>query len=437
MRKEHELLSVSHKLIEMAREYGEAQVNAASSRVGKVKLEKNDYQIGSTGDSTSIALTIYRDKRKGSATTNDLSDAGLADMVEKAATIASAGIHDEKLAFSRPGDIVRLPLSDSKVADITPSGLFAMAETIFTPLLKDREISVDGASLVAQCNANCIVNTNGVSVSKETTRLSATVMGMGIRDGETTSFDYSNSRQRQVDGFIGAAATMINELTENLKSTFNPRKCQPYKGLIILSPEVAMDILLGLAGHHAHGNALKDNVSKWKDKLGQQVASPLLSVWGDPHNLEYLGASGFDSAGTPTGKRTLIDKGILQFYMESVDSASRRGTEPTGHENGLRVLMTDGGKGGIMELAKKAGTPVLYVHRFSGNLNYAVGDFSGVAKNSHMIVDGEKIPVSETMISGNAFDLLNSIVGFGESKNCHNEFRTGPIMVDGVTISVG
>jgi PmbA protein len=123
--------------------------------------------------------------------------------------------------------------------------------------------------------------------------------------------------------------------------------------------------------------------------------------------------------------------------MESVDSASRRGTKPNGNENGFNVLMMDGGEGGIMELAKKAGVPILCVRRFSGNNNPVLGDFSGVAKNSHLIVDGEMIPVTETMIAGNAFDLMNNIVAIGESKNFHNQFRCGPVLVDGVSVSVG
>ena len=48
--------------------------------------------------------------------------------------------------------------------------------------------------------------------------------------------------------------------------------------------------------------------------------------------------------------------------------------------------------------------------RFSGGSPSDNGDFSGVAKNSYYIENGEiKYPITETMISGNIFQMLHEI----------------------------
>jgi PmbA protein len=61
----------------------------------------------------------------------------------------------------------------------------------------------------------------------------------------------------------------------------------------------------------------------------------------------------------------------------------------------------------------------LIVGRFSGGEPGTGGDFSGVAKNSFLVRDGAIIKaVSETMISGNLADLLNSVKAISSETAC-------------------
>ncbi len=439
MRTPHELLQASQNLMDIVKQHNvnSAQATAISRRRRKISLKKNDYQIGSSSDYSEIELVVHDDFRLGSAMTNDLSSDGLRDVAESAQALASTAPRDDKLALSQPGDVVNLPLASPDIAAIGPDDLLNLASEAFEPVFADEEITVDSGSIDLNHVSLCIVNTNDVSVSTEITYLSSMLMGMGVRDGQVTSFDYDWIGSRSLDKFPSETRRMMDELVTNLKSTFNPRKGESYKGMIILRPEVVNQMLMQVVEFHSHGNALKDNASRWADMTGKSVASPLFTVRDDPHNLEYIQATGFDSAGTPTGVCTLIDRGVLQFFMESVDSASRRGTTATGHENGLIVTRLTGGSGGIADLVKKAGRPVLSMRRFAGNLNSVTGDFSGVAKNSHMLNNGEAIPLVETMVAGNVFDLLNNIVAVGEAR-CHRGLiETGPYLVDGVTVSVG
>ena len=61
------------------------------------------------------------------------------------------------------------------------------------------------------------------------------------------------------------------------------------------------------------------------------------------------------------------------------------------------------------ELIKNIKKGIL-LERFSGGRPSADGEFSGVAKNSYYIENGEiKYPISETMISGNIQEMFNNI----------------------------
>jgi PmbA protein len=439
MRTTDELIAISQRLIELTGKRGvkSAQVSATARRKQQISLDKNDYQIGVSSDNSRIQLVVHNDCRLGSAVTNDLSARGLEDAVEAAIALSATSPRDEKLAFSRPGKVAEIHLKDDAITAIDPAALAKLAQNIFDPILADREIRVDGGALDANQVALCIVNTNGVCVHEEAAFLTANMNGFGVRGDQITSFDGDWIGTRKLDDYLDKAHAMLSELTAAIKSTFNPRKGESYKGMILIRPEAVSRMLLSVVGFHSHGDALKDNASKWADKLGQAVASPLFTLRDDPHNAEYIQAGSFDSEGTPTKPATLIDRGVLQFFMESVDSASRRGAEPTGNEDGLTVSRIAGGEGGVADLAHQAGRPVLAMRRFSGNLNTITGDFSGVAKNSHLLNNGESMPLMETMIAGNVFDLLNNIVAIGKSANYRGIMETGPILVDGVSVSVG
>jgi PmbA protein len=66
----------------------------------------------------------------------------------------------------------------------------------------------------------------------------------------------------------------------------------------------------------------------------------------------------------------------------------------------------------------------LLVQRFSGSVDPASGDFSGVAKSARWVENGVEVrPVRETLIAGNAFELIERILALSS----HNE----PLMGSG------
>ncbi len=56
----------------------------------------------------------------------------------------------------------------------------------------------------------------------------------------------------------------------------------------------------------------------------------------------------------------------------------------------------------------------LVIKRFSGNSDMTSGHFSGVAKNSWWVENGNRShPVTEVMIAGNLFDVVKKIIAVG------------------------
>jgi PmbA protein len=78
----------------------------------------------------------------------------------------------------------------------------------------------------------------------------------------------------------------------------------------------------------------------------------------------------------------------------------------------------------------------LIVGRFSGGEPGTGGDFSGVAKNSYLVENGNiKGAVNETMISGNLAELLNNVEAISSEVVCDGMSVLPWIAFKGVTIS--
>jgi PmbA protein len=78
----------------------------------------------------------------------------------------------------------------------------------------------------------------------------------------------------------------------------------------------------------------------------------------------------------------------------------------------------------------------LLLCRFSGGSPSDNGDFSGVAKNSYYIEDGEiKFPISETMVTGNLVEMMMNIKEISKERVNPGYHLYPWIKFDGLTVS--
>ena len=98
-------------------------------------------------------------------------------------------------------------------------------------------------------------------------------------------------------------------------------------------------------------------------------------------------------------------------------------------------LVMEPGKDTLAEMISEVKRGLLVV-RFSGGNPSMNGDFSGVAKNSYYIEDGEiKYPVNETMIAGNLLKLFNNVNGISDQTLNTGNYKMPWLSCAGVTIS--
>ncbi len=99
---------------------------------------------------------------------------------------------------------------------------------------------------------------------------------------------------------------------------------------VILDPS-----LVGLLAHEAIGHTVEaDFVSAGaitKDKIGQRVASELVTLFDSGQEGLAAGTLLVDDEGVITKKVIIIENGILKSYLHNRQSAAKYGVEPTGN----------------------------------------------------------------------------------------------------------
>jgi PmbA protein len=188
---------------------------------------------------------------------------------------------------------------------------------------------------------------------------------------------------------------------------------------VVFTPSGLIALLLSL-GLAVDGKNVYLGASPLRDKLGQQIASPSLTVVDDPF-IEYgPNTSAFDDEGVPRKVTHLIEKGVLCNFIYDLDTAGRAGAGPTGHGSNRRLtnLVINPGDTPYREMLGGIQKGLL-VHDFLGlgQGNSINGEFSVNVFLGYKIENGQLVGrVKDVMLAGNAFDALKNITAISKER---------------------
>ena len=122
----------------------------------------------------------------------------------------------------------------------------------------------------------------------------------------------------------------LRQALVNLKAKPAPAGDMP----VILGPGWCGVLLHEAVGHGLEGDFNRKGTSTFAGRMGKQVASKGVTVVDDGTLPGLRGSLSVDDEGTPSGRLTLIEDGILTGYMQDRLNARLMGVAATG--NGRR-----------------------------------------------------------------------------------------------------
>jgi TldD protein len=215
---------------------------------------------------------------------------------------------------------------------------------------------------------------------------------------------------------------------------------------VVLGPGWPGILLHEAIGHGLEGDFNRKGVSAFAGRLGQKVASELVTVVDDGTIPNRRGSLNVDDEGTPTGRTVLIERGVLRGYMQDRLNARLMKMTPTG--NGRRESfahppmprMTNtfmlAGQEDPGDIIRSVSSGLYAVTFGGGQVDITSGKFVFSASEAYLIEDGRiTAPVKGATLIGNGPDALTRVSRVGHDLALDE--GVGTCGKDGQSVPVG
>jgi Predicted Zn-dependent proteases and their inactivated homologs len=402
---------------------------SVTARLGEVETLEYQRDRG-------MGVTIYRGKRKGSASTADLSERAIRDTVAKAYSIAGFTAEDDCAGLPDPDTIAKDPpdLDLCHPWSIEPDQARDLAVACEAAALAfDKRIgNSEGATLSTHHGLRVFGNTLGFLGGYATSLHSLSCVVVAQENGEMQrDYWYSSVRDwRELeDGErVGRLAA------ERALRRLNARKLATLTAPVLFVPELAR----GLFGHFLgaiRGGSQYRRASFLLGAAGQQIFPAWLQISERPHIRKGLASAPFDSEGVATRDRELVDRGVLTGYVLSTYSARKLGLKTTGNAGGVHNLIVAPGNEGFDALVRKMNRGLIVTELMGQGVNGVTGDYSRGAAGFWVENGAIAYPVHEITIAGNLKDMYRDIVAVGNDVDTRGGIRTGSVLIERMTIA--
>jgi len=406
-----------------------AQVENVQSERFELDADTRRVNLLRTTIDEDTTITVFLDGKKGTGSVNGRDEAAVTNALTNAMESALAGIGDEA------NQIAHAPSLEAGWYGEAQGDREAMFDALSAhlELVKQRygDILTRHAIYAFDDRHRAFANSNGIGQEERRASYSFGTMFAAKRGGHSTSFNYGGAASYTPFGELIQVGAVQRLIEETLRS-FNPQPVpEKFVGDVIVTPE-CLSSLMDTIASAVGGYALMAETTPFKNSRGERIASDCFSLFNRPRYQEFPHGADFDAFGVPTSDTNIIENGVLQDFLVDFYISKKLGLPQTGGRNNFVVPAGDTPFESLVGETQRG----IILSRFSGGQPNNNLDFSGVAKNSFYVEDGEvRFPLIETMISGNFQELLKNIraisresVNFGDNQFPH-------LAASGVTIS--
>ena len=373
---------------------------------------------------TGIGIRVIRDQRTGFAWAGSLDPDVIAATLADARDNSAFTEPDEWAGLAEPDGVepADLDLWRDGAASMSADEKVKMALELeqATTTRDPRVASVRTAMYMDAIGEGAVATSTGIRVSNRSSIAYFMVSALG-RDGDdtTTGGGLSVGRQPQDLSIDEAADDAIERAVQMLGAS----KPASQKVTLVLEPRLTATFL-SVVGGMLNGESVLKGRSPFTDRVGEPIASPLLTFVDDPTDARSLGADAVDGEGLATRRIELVSEGVLQGFLHNSYTARRAGTTSTGSAVrgyksipavGAQALAVAPGEGDLESLLASVENGLL-VNSMLGlhsGVNPISGDFS-VGVEGLMIRNGQRAePIKEATIASAIQRMLLEIAAVG------------------------
>jgi predicted Zn-dependent protease len=304
----------------------DATVSVNSENYGHLRFAANAFTTAGARENVTVGVTVWIDKKRGAAATNEIDDESLK------ATVAQA----EQLARISPVDREYVPTLDKQTykptngyAEATSNiSVTSRAKTINDVIAGCEKAKVVGAGFhQARGSAGASATKNGNFAYERSSLVS---LSMTARTPDGTSSGYFLRNHFDVTKLD--ADRIANEAIRKALESRSPRVLEPGAYPAILEPQAVADLLSFFAfnfdARSAEEGRSPFSAPGGKTKLGEKIFDERINIYSDPWHPDLPGSQSAQG-GLPAQKIHLVRNGVLENLTYSRFWGRQKDKEPT------------------------------------------------------------------------------------------------------------
>lgn len=185
--------------------------------------------------------------------------------------------------------------------------------------------------------------------------------------------------------------------------------------------------------------------SRLMGKLGEQIASPCVSLFSVARDKSLRGSRALDSEGIPTHDVAVIAEGKFDSFLYNLEAAALEKKSPTGNAvrspaskagTAFMNLVVAAGKSGCADLLSSG--RILLIDKLEGasGCSAVSGEFS-IGAQGFLCENGRMLhPVDGITLSSNFFDMLRNVIAVScEYNDQYSSIRVPDLLISGIAVA--
>ncbi len=410
------------------------QVTISSTEAKEFNIEANKLTLLRTTFDQNINIKTQLGKKLASCTGNQFSEDALSTVVSGAINATKASQEDEHNGFAPNQGIHNF---SHGTEEINEDWMYEQLAG-FLDFCKQKypKIILESTTVKFYKTKKILATSSGTFLSSSQNYYDGVAMFTAKENNKSSSFNYtefslpSNTPKTKIPLYkISDLENLLQQSSEQLSTQKVPEK---FEGDVIITPHCMSEIASAWLEFIGPGRMLRES-NYFKDKLGEKVASPLLTLQSIPIESAFATRKFWTADGYLSENEPIFKNGVLKNYLLNHYAASKLKQRVSKSEGSY--LKIQAGNQQLKELIASVKKGVLMC-RYSAGMPADNGDISGVAKNSYYIENGEiKFPLTETMLSTNLFSMLRNIEAVSKETVTNGHWEFPWVKFNGVAVS--
>ncbi|MDQ6954323.1 MAG: TldD/PmbA family protein [Mariprofundaceae bacterium] len=447
---------IAKQLLDLAKKAGAMHADALSviDTGESVDIRHGTLESIERENSRGVGLRAFVETNKGlafaSASTSDVSEAGLKKLAEQVLTMAKISEPDPD---AMPPEGAEHPSAFE--LDAWQKKYPHQNHGWNTEQAKNAALSCEAAALAY---SDKISNSEGASASFGETSIayaasdgfiasyerasSSLSISVISGEGESMQRDYAYTQARQAKQ-LSPASEIGQEAAERALRLLGASGLHSRNTTVIFEPRIASSILSHLVSA-INGRSVLQKRSFLNNAVNEKIFPDFIHISDEPDHAKGMGNRLFDGEGTRCQARNIIEAGKLTGFLTDRYAAKRLGTTPTGHARrgltgdtgiGTSNLILQPGTEDLDAILHDISNGILITELMGFGINGVTGDYSRGA--SGFLIENGKLsrPVQAFTIAGNLKDMFANISHIGNDLTWFGAIAVPSIAIGNMTIA--